>query len=305
MPPRARGRYLAATLCYPEPQMLGLVEMARGCFRLHRLARFWVRAATLTLFFLTLFSRTTVAAANHLRRWEFGPVVGSGLAPAVKTLRRKLAELVTQHQAGPFAVGLARRCIARGLVANAYLYVDGHIHAYYGERRLAKVWSTQRQVPLPGVSTYFVNDLRDRPLLFLTDPGNATMAQAMRRLVAAIREVASDRLFTVVFDPGGCDGQLFAWLRKQGIDFLTYQRGDLHLSQERSQRREVRLEGRRVQFGLAEDHVGVGRSGPWRRIVVRTTTGHQAPILTSLAEVQAAKLACRMFARWRQENLFR
>ena len=70
-------------------------------------------------------------------------------------------------------------------------------------------------------------------------------------------------------------------------------------------RRECRFEGRRVRMQLAEDQVRVGGSGPWRRIVLRTKSGHQTPILTSLTEGSAAKIACLMFARWRQENFFK
>ena len=61
-----------------------------------------------------------------------------------------------------------------------------------------------------------------------------------------------------------------------------------------------------MRFWIAEDEVTVGGSGPWRRIVVRTADGHQTPILTNLGpEVSAARIACLMFARWRQENLFK
>jgi hypothetical protein len=57
---------------------------------------------------------------------------------------------------------------------------------------------------------------------------------------------------------------------------------------------------------IATDEVKVAKTGPWRRVVVRTKDGHQTPILTNLGpEVGAARVACLMFARWRQENLFK
>ncbi len=46
-------------------------------------------------------------------------------------------------------------------------------------------------------------------------------------------------------------------------------------------------------------------TGPWRRIVVRPRDGDQTPVLTSLAAPAAAKIACLVFARWRQENFFK
>jgi hypothetical protein len=76
VPEVAQGRYLGAALYYPALRALGLVEAALSSFQLPNSELFGVRAVTLTLFFLTLFSKTTVEAAKHLRRWEFGPLVG-------------------------------------------------------------------------------------------------------------------------------------------------------------------------------------------------------------------------------------
>ncbi len=74
----------------------------------------------LSLFYLSLLGKTTVEAAKHLRRWEFGPLIGSGRAPAEKTLRRKLAALVGQSQALHFGQLLTKRWIDQALVATAY-----------------------------------------------------------------------------------------------------------------------------------------------------------------------------------------
>lgn len=54
-------------------------------------------------------------------------------------------------------------------MATAYLYVDGHVKAYAGKRKLAEVWNSQRRMPLPGVMTYFVGDQAGKPLLFVTE----------------------------------------------------------------------------------------------------------------------------------------
>jgi len=306
LPKQSRGRYMGAALYYPALQALGLLEAARECFRLPNAELFGVRAIALTLFYLSLFGKTTVEAAKHLRRWEFGPLVGSGRAPAVKTLRRKLAELIKQAQAHRFAEFLSRRWVEQGLIATAFLYVDGHMKAYTGKRRLAEIWNAQRRMPLPGILNYFVNDVQGRPLLFVTEEGNAALRKALPRVIAAIREVLPDRPFTVIFDRGGYDGKLYGWLKGEKIDFITYERGTPKLSRHRFQRHACRFEGRRLRLRLAEDSVKVGKSGPWRRIVVLTNDGKQTPILTSLGpEVGSAKIAALIFARWRQENFFR
>src|SRR6266571_2164131 len=107
------------------------------------------------------------------------------------------------------------------------------------------------------------------------------LAKSLPAVIAAIRRVVGKQRFTVIFDRGGYDGQLFKWLVEQGLDFITYQRGEVHLDDHLFARREVRWDGQRVRFYIAEDAVTVGDSGPWRRIVIRTP-GHQRPILTSL-----------------------
>lgn len=300
-----RGRYMGAALYYPALRALGLLEAAASCFRLPGAAEFGVRAVMLTLFFLSLFSKTTPEAAKHLRRWEFGPLVGTERAPGVKTLRRKLGDLIKQGQAGRFGALLARRWVEQGVIATAYLYVDGHMKAYTGKRKLSECWNAQRRMPLPGLLSYFVNDQQGQPLLFITEEASVSLAQVMPRIVASIREVVGERRFTVIFDRGGFDGKLFTWLHQEGIDFITYQRGEPGLPVERFQRRECHFEGRRLRLWLAEDQVAVGQSGPWRRIVVRTRDGHQTPILTSLTRPAPAKVACLIFARWRQENFFK
>ncbi|MBE0431802.1 MAG: helix-turn-helix domain-containing protein [Dehalococcoidia bacterium] len=300
-----RARYLGAALYYPALEALGFLGVAVSCFRLASAAKFGVQAVMLTLFFLSIFSKTTLEAAKHLRRWDFGPLVGTERAPVVKTLRRKLGDLIKQGQSAAFGTLLARRWVEQGVIATAYLYVDGHIKAYTGKRKLSECWNPKRRMPLPGLLSYFVNDQQGRPLLFLTEEANASLAQAMPRIVAAIREVVGERRFTVIFDRGGFDGKLFAWLHHEGIDFITYQRGEPGLPVERFRRRECHFEGRRLRMWLAEDQVPIGRSGPWHRIVVRTKDGHQTPILTSLTHPAPAKVACLIFARWRQENFFK
>ena len=306
LPEVARSGYMGAALYFPAINVLGLLEAARACFRLPNSELFGVRAVMLSLFYLSLLGKTTVEAAKHLRRWEFGPLIGSGRAPAVKTLRRKLAALVGRSQALHFGQLLTKRWIDQALVATAYLYVDGHMKLYTGKRKLAEVWNSQRRMPLPGLLQYFVNDQQGRPLLFITEEANASLAKAMPRVVAAVREVVGERKFTVVFDRGGYDGKLYQWLSSEGIDFITYQRGTPNLPQTSFQRRSCRFEGRRITMMIAEDQIRVGKSGPWRRIVMRTQDGHQTPILSSLGrEVAGARIACLIFARWRQENFFR
>jgi hypothetical protein len=253
-----------------------------------------------------LLQEPSVERVKHVLRSDLGAVMGSGQAACVKTLRRKLDELSQQRQAVHLGTLLARHWLEVGLVNASYLYVDGHVKAYNGTRLVPEVWNSHRRMPLPGIVQYFVNDLRGRPLLLVTEEVRGNLAKSLPAVIAAIRRVVGDQRFTVIFDRGGYDGQLFKWLVEQGLDFITYQRGEVHLDDEQFARREVRWDGQRVRFSIAEDAVTVGDSGPWRRVVIRTP-GHQRPILTSLdANTMAAgRVGALMLTRWRQENFFK
>jgi hypothetical protein len=305
-PALARGRYMGLALYFPAISALGVDDVARKIFSLPRSVTFGVRAVTLSLLFMTLLKKPTLESAKHLRRAEFGALIGTERAPCVKTLRRKLDALVSQQKATEFGTLLARRWVEAGVVATDYLYVDGHMKVYAGKRRLQEFYNSKRRVVLPGVHSYFVGDSDGRPLLVLAEELTANLANAMPDIVAAIRDVIGKQRFTLVFDRGGFDGKLFKWLGEQRIGFITYQRGEPKLSDSAFSRRGTRFEGGWVRFSLAEDTAWVNGRGPWRRIVLRAKDGHQTPILTNLGrELRSPRIACLMVARWRQENLFK
>lgn len=301
-----RSRYLGLALFYPALPVVGLLAVVTQLYRLGGAVRFGVGEFFLQLFCLALLEAPTIERTKRLLRGDLGPLIGCGRAACVKTLRRKLETISRAGQAVTLGIGLARRWLAVGLINASYLYVDGHVTVYSGKRAMPEVWNSQRRMPLPGIMQYFVNDLQGRPLLVVSAEVSGHLAKSLPKVVAAVRKVV-EQPFTVIFDRGGYDGKLFTWLAEQKIDFITYQRGGVNLAAAAFQRREVRWEGRRVRFSLAEDTVRVHGSGPWRRLVLRTQDGHQTPILTSLdaTAVPAARVTALMLARWRQENFFK
>jgi transposase len=300
------SRYLGLMLFCPALEVVGLLEVAAQVYQLAGMVRFGVQQVFTELFCLALLREPSVERVKHVLRSDLGAVIGSSKAACVKTLRRKLDELSQQRQAVRLGTLLARRWLEVGLVNASYLYVDGHVKVYTGTRLVPEVWNSHRRMPLPGIVQYFVNDLRGRPLLVVTEDVRGNLAKSLPSVIAAVRRVVGTQRFTVIFDRGGYDGQLFTWLVEQGLDFITYQRGEVRLDDHLFVRREVRWDGQRVRFSIAEDAVTVGDSGPWRRIVIRTP-GHQRPILTSLDQniMTAARVGALMLTRWRQENFFK
>ena len=305
LPEHAAGRYMGLALYFPAIKALGLMKAAHQVFSLPRSIVFGVRAVTLSLLFMTLLRKPTVESAKHLRRPEFGALVGTDRAPCVKTLRRKLDGLAAQVQAAEFGRRLARQWVEAGILATRYLYVDGHMKVYTGKRRLQEFYNSQRRLAISGVHAYFVGDRNGRPLLYVNEKLPAYLGNAVPDIVVAIRQVVGKRKFTLIFDRGGFDHKLFMWLDKERIGFVTYQQGSPNLPESIFSRREARFEGRRIRFDMAEDNRGwVNGRGPWRRVVVRAKDGRQIPIITNL-RLRAPLLACLMVVRWRQENFFK
>ena len=309
VPLHVRSRYMGMALYYGALEALGLTEVAEAHFSLPGSERFGVRATFLSLFFLTVLGKPTIEGAKHLARESFGAVIGTGVASCVKTLRRKLSDLVSQGAGGEFGTALARRWIATNFISSSDLYVDGHVKAYSGKRNIQKMWNSQRRLIAPGIMSYFVGDKRGRPLLLVSDDAAHSLGQAMPAVISTIKGVLGENSrFTLIFDRGGYDSALFtALVTEYQVDFITYGRGDPKLAPEAFRTFETIVEGKSIRLDMAEDEVRIGATGPWRRIVVRSADGHQTPVLTSLSRDQArgAEVACTVFARWRQENCFK
>ena len=245
------SRYLGLTLFYPALQVVGLLELVAQVYQLTGMVRFGVQQVFIELFCLALLHEPSVERVKHVLRNDLGAVMGTGQAACVKTLRRKLDELSQQRQAVHLGTLLARHWLEVGLVNATYLYVDGHVKVYNGTRLVPEVWNSHRRMPLPGIVQYFVNDLRGRPLLVVTEDVRGNLAKSLPRVITAVRKVVGDQHFTVIFDRGGFDGQLFKWLVEQGLDFITYQRGEVHLDEDLFARREVRWGRQRIRFHIA------------------------------------------------------
>ncbi|MBI3049302.1 MAG: hypothetical protein HYY76_13440 [Acidobacteria bacterium] len=71
---------------------------------------------------------------------ELGWIVGLDRILEVKTVRRKLAQLAAKGRAQEFGREMARRRIVERGRMLGFLYVDGHVRAYHGTRRIAKAY---------------------------------------------------------------------------------------------------------------------------------------------------------------------
>jgi hypothetical protein len=264
-----------------------------------------------TLLALLLMALLRIKRPEHLKERDpaaFGRLLGLDRAPEVKTLRRRITRLAAHHRAEQLGAELARlRVDQRGRLMG-FLYVDGHVRAYHGQRPIAsKAYVARRHLAMPASTDYWINDRSGDPLFVITGEVNAALTKALPRLLREVRDVVGERRVTIVFDRGGWSPKLFDTIIKDGFDVLTYRVGRCRrIHERRFIRRRAELDGCWVDYLLHDQPVRFLKGKLRLRQVTRLCdNGHQTQVITSRWDLRDIEVAYRMFERWRQENFFK
>ena len=286
----------------------GLLRISRMLYGEIGPAFYGLRTTLLTLLLMALLR---IKRPEHLKERDpaaFGKLLGLDRAPEVKTLRRRLTRLAAHHRAEQLGAELARLRIRERGHLMGFLYIDGHVRAYHGQRPIAsKAYVARRHLAMPASTDYWVNDRSGDPLLVLTGEVNAALTRALPRLLREVRDVVGERQVTIVFDRGGWSPKLFATIINDGFDLLTYRAGRCrHIHERRFVRRRAELDGRWADYLLHDQPVRLLKGKLRLRQVTRLCdTGHQTQVITSRWDLRDIEIAYRMFDRWRQENFFK
>jgi hypothetical protein len=76
--------------------------------------------------------------------------VGLDRMPEVKTLRRKLARLAALKGSYQLGREIARQRVAERGKGLGFLYIDGHVRAYHGQRTIPKAYVTRMHLARSG-----------------------------------------------------------------------------------------------------------------------------------------------------------
>jgi DNA-binding CsgD family transcriptional regulator len=271
-------------------------------------AFYGLRTTMLTLVLMALWRIKRPEGLKEHDPATLGRVLGLDRAPEVKTLRRKLTRLAAYHRAEELGRALAHRRVDQRGALMGFLYVDGHVRAYHGKRKLPKTHVARIRLAMPATTDYWVNDRSGEPLLVLTAPANAGLVKMLSPILDEVRRLVGERRVTIVFDRGGWSPKLFRKiLSTDKFDILTYRKGkSRRINQKRFQRRRAKLDGRWVHYHLHDQAVRFLQGKLRLRQVTRLSDdGHQTQVLTSRWDLRDIEVAYRMFERWRQENFFK
>ena len=284
----------------------GLMEEARGVYGRLKNGWYGLRATVWMLFVMALLRIKRPEQLKGVDPAALGQVLGLPRVAEVKTIRRKLRELAGRGRAALFHRRLAQRRARQHDDALAYLYVDGHVRAYSGKRRIGKAYVTSRKSVLRAETDYWVNLSNGQPLLVVHAQANERLTQMMKAVIDEVRLVIGERRPMIVFDRGGWSQDLFRMLVAEGFDLLTYRKAPLSdWGAERFRERRLKIDGHTVSFDLAD---GEFQKKGWPRLrclAVKRKDGRQTQILCSRYDLDPVELAYRMFGRWQQENWFK
>jgi transposase len=264
-----------------------------------------------TLLTLVLMALLRIKRPEQLKERDpaaFGRLLGLDRAPEVKTLRRQLTRLAAHHCAEQLGAELARMRVDQRGHLMGFLYVDGHVRAYHGERAISSnAYVPRRHLAMPASTDYWINDRSGDPLLVMTGEVDAALTKALPGVLREVREVVGERRVTIVFDRGGWSPKLFATMIKDGFDVLTYRKGRCRrINERRFIRRRAEFDGRWVDYLLHDQPVRFLKGKLRLRQVTRLCDdGHQTQVITNRWDLRDIEVAYRMFERWRQENFFK
>jgi transposase len=286
----------------------GLFRIGRKLYGEIGPAFYGLRTTLLTLLLMALLR---IKRPEHLKERDpaaFGRLLGLDRAPEVKTLRRRLTRLAAHHCAEQLGAELAHLRVDQRGHLMGFLYVDGHVRAYHGQRDISsKAYVARRHLAMPASTDYWINDRSGDPLLVITGEVNAALTKALPRLLREVRDLVGEQRVTIVFDRGGWSPKLFGTMIKDGFDLLTYRKGRCRrINERRFIRRRAELDGRAVDYLLHDQPVGFLKGKLRLRQVTRLCDdSHQTQVITSRWDLRDIEVAYRMFERWRQENFFK
>ncbi|MCZ2405094.1 hypothetical protein IV498_18530, partial [Paenarthrobacter sp. Z7-10] len=319
--PAARVPFAGLFLALPALEKTGLLACSTAVFGSLPDGFYGLETILLDAVLRALAGEPRAEGATRFDPAALGRVLGLDRAPEVKTIRRKITHLAATGKAGELITALATHHLNNtgepGSGLAAVLYVDGHVRAYQGSRKIGKVHSTRLKFPTPATEETWVADANGSPVMVVMAEPGAALTGELRQLLPTLRTIIGDnRRVLVGFDRGGWSPALFKHMAENGFDVLTWRKGGTENITEDLFTPVTHVDGHgETRTWAAADTLvdlalaGTGEAFRMRQIsrTVPATGGgtRQIHILTTDTELPAGEVIHRIGSRWRQENYFR
>jgi len=260
---------------------------------------------------------------RHVPPGELGKCIGLDRAPEVRTLREKVTLMAGTGNPDAWMKELAKAWMDDDPDQAGYLYIDGHVRVYHGEKaKLPKRFVSRQRLCLRGTTDYWINDALGRPFFVVSKAvtsglGDAILNDIVPELLSAVPDQPTDeqlaanpRLhrFIMVFDREGSNSSLLQPLWEKRIAAITYRKNvkDVWPVQDFLPTKIIMPDGSPSTLKLASRETALTKNGTFMVKEVRclTNSNHQTAIISTAHELDMVSIAGRMFSRWCQENFF-
>ena len=277
-----------------------------------------LESIVLTLAFMALLRIKNPEQLKQCKPGELGRIIGLDRVPEVKCLRRKIDLLTRQQQATHLNTILVDSWYSGDSSQDAeFLYIDGHVRIYYGNKANLPVKYVSRQkLCLSATTEYWVNDAQGLPVMMvmgeLTEKLQTVIEHQiipeLQKTILLSRKPQGDNtpVCTFIFDREAYEPAFFRRLwETYKIAIITYRKNVKDKwPDECFKSIAVSVLQQIVNMQLCEQGTSLG--GYWFREIRRKgETGHQTSIVTTHPTLEPNFIAGRMFGRWSQENFFR
>lgn len=322
--PAARIPHAGLFFALPALETTGLLSCATEVFGSLPNGVYGLETIMLEAVLRTLAGEPRVQGATRLDPEAFGRILGLDRAPEAKTIRRKHHHLADTGQVGDLMTLMASKHLKTVLGTEedlaAVLYVDGHVRAYQGKKKVGKIHSTRLKFPVPATEETWVCDSTGSPVFMVLAEPSSSLVSELRKLLPSLRQlIGDDRRVLVGFDRGGWSPELFGHMASQGFDVLTWRKGSnipdipearfgpvTHLDEHGETRTWDLVADTRVDLLIGSSGELVSMRQVSRIVpLIKGAGTRQIHILTTLDSMSTGELIYRMGARWRQENYFR
>lgn len=327
--PAARVPLAGLLLAIPALEATGLLPCAATVFGCLPNGFYGLDTMLLEGVLRALAGEPRAEGATRIDPAALGRILGLDRGPEVKTIRRKITALATTGRAEELLAAMAATHVARLDASNpdllAVFYVDGHVRAYQGTRKVAKTHLSRLKFPAPATVETWISDASGDPVLVIMAEPGASLAMELRRLLPDLRRaVGDDRRVLVGFDRGGWSPALFEHMDAAGFDVLTWRKGvaeevdadlftDVSYVDEAGRTHQWQVADTTVDLAVGE-HDEVFTMRQVSLLVANNKTGRQEHpqvstrqihILTTRSDLPVEQVIYQMGSRWRQENYFR
>ena len=306
--------FVGALLILPGLAATGLIEASEKVLGLPKAAFYSLRSLLLSLVFCALLGEPRAEGLTRMGPPSLGRLIGLDRAPEVKTIRRRMQALADLERSEELLMALARHHAKAHPEAMGVLYVDGHVRAYHGGADLPQAHLARARIAMAATTDTWLADSAGNAVLVWSSPPGAALTGELKQAAEAVADLlGADATPIICFDRGGWSPATFAELVKMGFDILTYRKTPLP-REPRSAFRSYKVTdtfGHSCDYLLADRRVRIHYDRRRHYFACRQVTrldqasGHQTQVLTSRQALETTEVATTMFARWREENLFR